>query len=114
LTYLEKIIIMENMEIESIKEQIIKNLRNVYDPEISVNIYDLGLIYDIDMTDTPNIKITHTLTSAFCPAADMIIEDIKSATESVDGVDTCEIITTFDPPFGPEMMSEDVRLALGI
>jgi metal-sulfur cluster biosynthetic enzyme len=97
-----------------IRESIIKNLRNVYDPEISVNIYDLGLIYDIDLAGLPHVKITHTLTSAFCPAADMIIEDIKSATESVDGVDTCEIITTFDPPFGPEMMSEDVRLALGI
>ena len=97
-----------------IKENIIKNLRNVYDPEISVNIYDLGLIYDINMEELPLVKITHTLTSAFCPAADMIIHDIKSATESVEGVDICEIITTFDPPFGPEMMSEDVRLALGI
>lgn len=99
---------------EEIKESIVKNLRNVYDPEISVNIYDLGLIYDIDLTQLPTAKITHTLTSAWCPAADMIIEDIKSATESVKGVDICEIITTFDPPFGPEMMSEDVRLALGI
>lgn len=99
---------------QAIKESIIKNLRNVYDPEISVNIYDLGLIYDIDLQNLPKAKITHTLTSAFCPAADMIIEDIKSATESVDGVDICEIITTFDPPFGPDMMSEDVRLALGI
>jgi len=97
-----------------IKENIIKNLRNVYDPEISVNIYDLGLIYDINMEELPLVKITHTLTSAFCPAADMIIHDIKSATESVEGVDICEIITTFDPPFGPDMMSEDVRLALGI
>lgn len=99
---------------EAIKESIIKNLRNVYDPEISVNIYDLGLIYNIDLQNLPTAKITHTLTSAFCPAADMIIEDIKSATESVEGVDVCEIITTFDPPFGPDMMSEDVRLALGI
>lgn len=97
-----------------IKEAIVKNLRNVFDPEISINIYDLGLIYDIDLAELPRAKITHTLTSAFCPAADMIIEDIKSATESVPGVEVCEIITTFDPPFGPEMMSEDVRLALGI
>jgi len=99
---------------EQIKENIIKNLRNVFDPEISINIYDLGLIYNVDTDQLPRVKITHTLTSAFCPAADMIIEDIKSATESVEGVDICEIITTFDPPFGPEMMSEDVRLALGI
>lgn len=98
----------------NIKEEIIKNLREVYDPEISINIYDLGLIYDIDTSNLPKVVITHTLTSAFCPAADMIIQDIKSATESVDRVETCEIITTFDPPFGPDMMSEDVRLALGI
>ena len=99
---------------DAIKDAVVKNLRQVYDPEISINIYDLGLIYDIDLADLPRAKITHTLTSAFCPAADIIIEDIKSATESVDGIDICEIITTFDPPFGPEMMSEDVRLALGI
>lgn len=98
----------------NINEEIIKNLRNVYDPEISINIYDLGLIYDIDLSQLPIVKITHTLTSAFCPAADIIISDIKNATEIVDGVEKCEIITTFDPPFGPEMMSEDARLALGI
>ena len=97
-----------------IRDKIIQNLRNVYDPEISVNIYDLGLIYDIDLKNIPKATITHTLTSAFCPAADMIIQDIKDAVQSVDGIDDCEIITTFDPPFGPEMMSEDVRLALGI
>jgi len=65
---------------EQIKENIIKNLRNVFDPEISINIYDLGLIYNVDTDQLPRVKITHTLTSAFCPAADMIIEDIKSAT----------------------------------
>lgn len=97
-----------------IKEKIIKNLRHVYDPEISVNIYDLGLIYDIDLNNIPQVTVTHTLTSAFCPAADMIIQNIKDAVQSVDGVEQCKIITTFDPPFGPEMMSEDVRLALGI
>lgn len=97
-----------------IRESLIENLRNVYDPEISVNIYDLGLIYDIDLTQLPHVKITHTLTSAFCPAADMIIEDIRTAAQAVEGINECEIITTFDPPFGPEMMSEDVRLALGI
>lgn len=97
-----------------IREKIIDNLRSVYDPEISVNIYDLGLIYGIDLSAIPKVTVTHTLTSAFCPAADMIIQDIKEAVQSVDGVGECEIVTTFDPPFGPEMMSEEVRLALGI
>jgi|TARA_B100000073_G_scaffold340608_1_gene340677 metal-sulfur cluster biosynthetic enzyme len=99
---------------DNIKEEIIKNLRTVFDPEISVNIYDLGLIYNIDMSEFPKVAITHTLTSVFCPAADQIIDDIKMATESVEGVSECMIITTFDPPFGPEMMSEEARLILNI
>lgn len=99
---------------ETIKENIIKNLRTVHDPEIRINVYDLGLIYNVDVSQLPKVVITHTLTSVFCPAADQIVEDIKCATESVDGVDIAEIITTFDPPFGPDMMPEDTRLALGI
>ena len=97
-----------------VKEEIIKNLRTVFDPEISINIYDLGLIYNIDVSELPKVTITHTLTSVFCPAADQIIEDIKMETERAEGVDECMIITTFDPPFGPEMMSEDAKLVLGI
>jgi metal-sulfur cluster biosynthetic enzyme len=97
-----------------IKQKVIENLQDVYDPEISVNVYDLGLIYDIDLTKLPKARIVHTLTSAFCPAADFIKQDIYQATMSVDGVDECEIETTFDPPFSPEMMSEEVRMVLGI
>lgn len=95
-------------------EKIVENLKQVYDPEISINIYDLGLIYEINTDNTPMVKITHTLTSAFCPAADQIIDDIRWATIAVDGVEECEVITTFDPPFGPEMMSEDAKLILGV
>lgn len=102
------------METEQLKEEIIKNLKEVHDPEISINIYDLGLIYDINLLELPKVTVTHTLTSAFCPAADQIIEDIKYATESVEGVQECMIITTFDPPFGPEMMSEEARFILNI
>ena len=102
------------MDNEKVKEQIIENLKKVYDPEISINIYDLGLIYDIDLTALPKATVTHTLTSAFCPAADQIIDDIKIASEKVDGVNECMIITTFEPPFGPEMMSEEARLILNI
>ena len=97
-----------------VKEEIIKNLRTVFDPEISINIYDLGLIYNIDISELPKVTITHTLTSVFCPAADQIIDDIKMETERVEGVDECMIITTFDPPCGPEMMSEEARLILNI
>ena len=97
-----------------IGQTIVDNLRGVYDPEIAINIYDLGLIYDIDLEKLPHVTVTHTLTSAFCPAADQIIDDIKMETERAEGVDECMIITTFDPPFGPEMMSEEARLILNI
>ena len=97
-----------------VKEEIIKNLRTVFDPEISINIYDLGLIYNIDVSELPKVTITHTLTSVFCPAADQIIEDIKMETERAEGVDECMIITTFDPPFGPDKMSEEVKMMLGV
>ena len=97
-----------------VKEEIIKNLKTVFDPQISVNIYDLGLIYNIDVSELPKVTITHTLTSVFCPAADQIIDDIKMETERAEGVDECMIITTFDPPFVPEMMSEVARLILNI
>ena len=99
---------------EKIKKEIIENLRQVYDPEISINVYDLGLIYNIDIEKLPEVTVTHTLTSAFCPAADQIIDDIQQATECIDGVDKCMIITTFDPPFTKEMMSEDARLILNL
>lgn len=102
------------MDTEKLKEEIVKNLKEVHDPEISINIYDLGLIYDIDLLELPKVTVTHTLTSAFCPAADQIIEDIKYATESVEGVQECMIITTFDPPFSPEMMSEEARFVLNL
>ena len=97
-----------------IKDKIIENLKQVYDPEISINIYDLGVIYDINIESLPKVTITHTLTSAFCPEADLIVSDIRVAASQVEGVDDVDVITTFDPPFGPQMMSEEAKLALGI
>lgn len=98
---------------EAIRTNIIDNLKQVYDPEIAINIFDLGLIYDIDLKDLPKVTVTHTLTSAFCPAADHIIQDINQATINVDGVNDCEVITTFDPPFGPWNMSDEAKMILG-
>tara|TARA_R100000963_G_scaffold275_2_gene252 strand:+ start:960 stop:1274 length:315 start_codon:yes stop_codon:yes gene_type:complete len=101
--------------IQEIKEdRIISNLREVYDPEISINIYDLGLIYNIDIDQKEcEIKITHTLTSAFCPFADSIVEDIYSACLKNTGAMHCEVITTFDPPFTMENVPESTRAAMG-
>ena len=97
-----------------IKDKIIENLKQVYDPEISINVYDLGLIYDINIESLPKVTITHTLTSAFCPEADLIVSDIRVAVTQVEGVNDVDVITTFEPPFGPQMMSEEAKLALGI
>ena len=98
---------------EEIKTNIITNMKGVYDPEISINVYDLGLIYDINVTELPKVTVTHTLTSAFCPFADQIVSDIKQAA-MVEGVEEVEIITTFEPLFGPDMMSEEAKMVLGI
>jgi len=98
---------------DEIYEKIVENLKKVHDPEISVDIYNLGLIYLIDITQMPIVTITHTLTSAFCPAGDEIVEGIRNAAMSVEGVTQCEIITTFIPEFGPDMMSEEAKLLMG-
>ena len=96
------------------KDHIIANLKEVYDPEISINIYDLGLIYDIDI-DQKNkwVKITHTLTSAWCGFADIIVEDIRSAGHKDQEVNHVEVITTFDPPFTMDSVPEETKFILG-
>ena len=96
-----------------IKDEIIKQLQEVYDPEISINVYDIGLIYDIQINEEErSVEITHTLTSAFCGFADVIAEDIRKA-GYVEGIDTVSIVTTFDPPFCMDMVPEETKLILG-
>lgn len=97
-----------------IKDKIICYLKEVYDPEISVNIYDLGLIYEIDVSQFPKVIITHTLTSAFCPAGDEIVWGIKKAGLAAAGVTECEIITTFTPEFTQDMMSDEAKIVMGL
>lgn len=95
------------------KSHIIANLKEVYDPEISVNIYDLGLIYDIKINqDEYSVEITHTLTSAFCPFADQIVSDIRQAGQ-IEGVHVVNVITTFDPPFTMDSVSEETKMMMG-
>ena len=96
------------------KEAIIENLKNVFDPEIpSASLYDLGLIYDIDLDhENYQVTITHTLTSAFCPFADQIVNDVRQA-GYVEGVRGVEINLTFDPPFSMDMVPEETKLSLG-
>jgi len=96
------------------KEKIIEKLKQVYDPEIpGVSLYDLGLIYDIDLDhENYQVTITHTLTSAFCPFADEIVNDIRQA-GYVEGVRIVEVNTTFDPPFSMDLVPEETKLLLG-
>ena len=96
------------------KEDIIKELKTVYDPEMpSIDIFNLGLIYDIDIKDK-DVTITHTLTSMFCPMADEISKNIKEAVERVKDVGKVKVVVTHTPPFTREMMSEEARLALDL
>jgi len=96
------------------KDQIIANLKEVYDPEmLSLNIYDLGLIYDIRIDEKDKwVEITHTLTSAFCPFADQIVADITKA-GYVPEVLSVEVITTFDPLFTMDNVSDDTKILMG-
>jgi len=97
----------------TLRDQIEGALRTVYDPEIPVNIYDLGLVYDINIGDRGEIKITMTLTAPACPAAGEIIHDVQQRVESLEGVVDCHVQLTFDPPWTREMMSEEAKLELG-
>ena len=91
---------------------IIENLKEVFDPEIPVNVYDLGLIYSVDM-EGDEAKILMTLTAPGCPAADMILADVEYMSKKVEGVETVQVEITFEPAWDKSMMSEEARLELG-
>lgn len=101
------------MEKFKIEEKIVAMLKTVYDPEIPVNVYDLGLIYKIDVSDTGEVALDMTLTAPNCPAADFIMEDIRQKVESVEGVTSATINLVFEPEWDKDMMSEEAKLELG-
>lgn len=92
---------------------IINNLKEVFDPEIPVNVYDLGLIYNVDVDEENQASIVMTLTAPGCPVVDILVDDITQAAQAVDGIDTVNVELTFDPPWDKSMMSEEARLELG-
>lgn len=96
-----------------IEERIIAMLKTVYDPEIPVNIYDLGLIYKIDLEDNGEVSIDMTLTAPNCPAADFIMEDVRQKVDSVEGVNSSVINLVFEPEWDKDMMSEEAKFELG-
>ena len=101
------------MEKFKIEEKIVAILKTVYDPEIPVNVYDLGLIYKIDVSDNGEVALDMTLTAPNCPAADFIMEDIRQKVESVEGVTSATINLVFEPEWDKDMMSEEAKLEHG-
>jgi FeS assembly SUF system protein len=99
-------------EFLELEEKIVRVLKTVFDPEIPVDIYELGLIYNIDINDG-NVIIEMTLTAPNCPAADFILEDVKQKVEAVDGVKSVEIKLVFEPEWSKDRMSEEALLELG-
>jgi metal-sulfur cluster biosynthetic enzyme len=95
------------------KEDVFEALRQVEDPELGMDIVELGLLYDVEV-EGPRVKVTHSLTSMGCPAGPMIQEDIDRTTREVPGVEDVEIELTWDPPWTPERMSDDAKFILGI
>ena len=104
---------MTQEEKTKIEERIVDVLKTVYDPEIPVNIWDLGMIYKIDVLDDGNVNVDMTFTSPSCPAADFILEDVRSKIESVSGIKAANIELVFEPIWDQNMMSEEARVELG-
>ena len=98
----------------SLERDIVMALRQVYDPEIPVNIYDLGLIYELKVDDDHNVFIQMTFTAPNCPMADVVIQDVKDAVEDVPGVVSATIDLVFEPAWDKSRMSEEAKLELGI
>lgn len=96
-----------------IEEKVVTMLKTVFDPEIPVDIYNLGLIYAIDLDDDGNLKIDMTLTAPNCPAADFLVDDARIKLESIEGVKSVDIRIVFEPEWTKDMMTEEAKLDLG-
>ena len=101
-------------EILQVEKEIVLTLKNIYDPEIPVNIYDLGLIYEIGYTPDGVANIRMTLTAPNCPMADLLVEDVNREVGKVKGVETVNVILTFEPPWDKSMMTEEALLELNL
>ena len=114
LNYQIKILNMTDKELEEIGDKIVNVLKTIYDPEIPVDIYELGLIYDVFVSEENNAKILMTLTSPNCPVAESLPVDIEEKVKSLKEINSCEVEITFDPTWTHDMMSEEAKLELGM
>jgi len=95
-------------------ENVVEALKEIYDPEIPVNIYDLGLIYGVDATSEGEVKVTMTLTTPHCPVAESMPAEVELRVGAVPGVRDAEVLLVWDPPWGPDKMTDEARLELGM
>ena len=98
---------------ENLGEKIVTELKSIFDPEITVDIYELGLIYDVFVNEDNEVKIMMTLTSPNCPVAESLPQEVEEKIKSIDEVKTAEVEITFDPPWTKDLMSEEAKLELG-
>ena len=96
-----------------LKEKIVRSIKTVYDPEIPVDVYELGLIYEIKILDDNKVHVLMTLTSPSCPAAESIPNDVKNRVEMIKEINEVDVEITFDPPYTTDLMSEEAKLELG-
>lgn len=101
------------IQIPELKEQIVQAIKSVYDPEIPVDVYELGLIYEINVYPVNNVYILMTLTSPSCPSAEAIPSEIEQKIKAIEGINDVKVEITFDPPYSQDMMSEAAKLELG-
>ena len=100
-------------EFLELENKIVTMIKTVYDPEIPINVYDLGLIYGVDVDDNKNVTITMTLTAPNCPAADFILEDVRFKVQSIKEVNNVIVELTFEPEWNRDMLSEEAKFELG-
>jgi FeS assembly SUF system protein len=102
------------IDTQELGEKIVKVLKTIYDPEIPVDIYELGLIYDVFVNEDNEVKILMTLTSPNCPVAETLPVEVEEKVKSIDAIKDVEVEITFDPPWTQELMSEEAKLELGM
>ena len=103
-----------NIDINALGEKIVRVLKTIFDPEIPVDIYELGLIYDVFVNEDNEVKIMMTLTSPNCPVAESLPQEVEEKIKSIDEVKTAEVEITFDPPWSQDLMSDEAKLELGM
>jgi len=110
---IKKIIVMNSERVQDLGDKIVEMLKTIYDPEIPVDIFELGLIYDVFVSENNDVKILMTLTSPNCPVAETLPVEIEEKVRSIDEVKNAEVEITFDPMWTQDMMSEEAKLELG-